>query len=126
MKILHHVGYIVEDIDKYKDSLFETNLIKAVYDPIQLAKIELLSVGRGSFIELIQPLGPQAFTWNFLKKNGEGLHHVCYEGYSSAEIDLILLKGKMLKLRGPIPAILFERDVIFAMTRNKTIIEFIL
>jgi hypothetical protein len=104
----------------------EMTVIKAVDDPIQLAKIELLSVGNGGFIELIQPLSPLAFTWNFLQKNGEGLHHICYEGYSSDEIDNIILKGKMLKLRGPIRAVLFERDVIFAMTRSRTIIEFIL
>ena len=126
MKSLHHVGYIVDDIVEYKKSLFEMTLIKEVNDPIQQAKIELLSVGQGSFIELIQPLSSQSFTWKFLQKYGEGLHHICYAGYSSSEIDSLILKGKMLKLRGPLPAILFERDVIFVMTRYRTIIEFIL
>jgi hypothetical protein len=126
MKSFHHVGYIVKSIEEYKKSLFEMTVIKAVDDPIQLAKIELLSVGNGGFIELIQPLSPLAFTWNFLQKNGEGLHHICYKGYSADEIDNIIRKGKMLKLRGPIRAVLFERDVIFAMTRSRTIIEFIL
>jgi len=32
----------------------------------------------------------------------------------------------MLKLRGPMPAILFGRDVVFAMTRQKAIVEFLL
>ena len=126
MRSFHHAGYVVESIDDYKKTLFDMTVIKAVHDPIQLARIELLSVGGGGFIELIQPLNSKAFTWNFLKKKGEGLHHTCFEGFTPAEVDDILLKGKMLKLRGPVPAVLFERDVVFAMTRSRAIIEFIL
>jgi methylmalonyl-CoA/ethylmalonyl-CoA epimerase len=126
MKSLHHVGYVVDNIESYKKSFVGMDIIKAVHDPLQNANIELLTVGHGSCIELVQPLGPQAFTWNFLNKNGSGLHHVCYEGYSLNEIEELILKHRMLKLRGPLPAILFGRDVIFAMSRSRAIVEFIL
>lgn len=126
MKAVNHVGYVVKSIEAFKKTLPPMELIKVVQDPIQRAKIELLGFSRGSAIELIEPLDSQSFTWNFLEKNGDGIHHVCYEGYSLQELEKIFLERRMIKLRGPIPAILFGRDVVFAMTRSKSIVEFIL
>lgn len=126
MKKIHHVGYVAEDIETFKNSFVQMNLVSKILDVIQDAKIELLTVGDGSFVELIQPLSPKAFTWNFMRKNKQGLHHICYEGYSLEEVEELITKTKMMKIRGPIPAILFNRDVIFAMTRSRDIIEFII
>lgn len=126
MKVVNHVGYVVKSIEAFKKTLPPMDLIKAVQDPIQRAKIELLGFARSSAIELIEPLDSQSFTWNFLEKHGDGIHHVCYEGYSLQELEKIFLERRMIKLRGPMPAILFGRDVIFAMTRSKSIVEFIL
>lgn len=126
MKMLNHVGYVVKSIEAFKKNLPPMEAIKAVEDPVQRAKIELLGFPNGSAIELIEPLDSQSFTWNFLEKNGESMHHVCYEGYSLQELEKIFFECKMIKLRGPMPAILFGRDVIFAMTRSKSIVEFIL
>lgn len=126
MKAVNHVGYVVKSIEAFKKTLPPMELIKVVQDPIQRAKIELLGFSRGSAIELIEPLDSQSFTWNFLEKNGDGIHHVCYEGYSLQELEKIFLERRMIKLRGPIPAILFGRHVVFAMTRSKSIVEFIL
>ena len=126
MKKLHHIGYVVEDIDDFKKSFPSMSTIAVVNDPVQHARIELLAPDQGSYIELIEPASPDAFTWNFLKKKGQGPHHICYEGYSQDELNSLFLEKKMIKLRGPIPAVLFDRQVIFAMSRTKCIIEFIL
>lgn len=126
MKAVNHVGYVVKSIEAFKKTLPPMDLIKVVQDPIQRAKIELLGFPRGTGIELIEPLDNQSFTWNFLEKHGDGMHHVCYEGYSFQELEKIFLERRMIKLRGPMPAILFDRDVVFAMTRSKSIVEFIL
>lgn len=126
MKKVNHVGYVVKSIEAFKKTLPPMNLIKLVEDPVQRAKIELLGLPHGSSIELIEPLDSQSFTWNFLEKHGDGIHHVCYEGYSIQEIEKIFLERRMINLRGPMPAILFGRDVIFAMTRSKSIVEFII
>lgn len=123
--LINHVGYVVDDIDVFKSTFPDASTIKRILDPIQNANIELLQVGGGCSIELIQPLSPDAFTWNFLKKFGQGLHHICYEGLSIQELDILFKEKKMIKIRGPIPAILFDKNVIFAMTRSKSIIEFI-
>ena len=103
-----------------------SNALKVVFDPVQNANLGLFSAGDGCYVELIEPVGQSALTWNYLKKNGDGLHHICYEGLSLLEVDNLIREKRMLKIRGPIPAILFERDVVFAITRTKTIVEFLL
>ena len=37
----------------------------------------MIPVG-GSFIQLLQPLGPDTPVGRFIEKSGEGLHHVAY------------------------------------------------
>ena len=123
---LHHVGYVVENIDAFAESLPGINLVKRVYDPVQIADIALYSVGNLSQIELIQPLSADSFTWSFLGRSGSNLHHICYQGVSSANITQYLLDHRLLTVRGPIPSTLFERDVLFAYTRNRTLLEFLL
>ncbi len=123
---VHHVGYVVRDLDAYAASLPGLVLEKEVVDPVQDARIALYTVGDASRIELIQPLSEKAFTWAHIARAGEGLHHVCYEGVGASEIDAYLRQYRMLRVRGPIPAILFDRDVVFAVTRQRAIVEFIL
>ena len=126
MRAVNHVGYVVRSIDNFRQTLPPLNLIKAVDDPVQRARIALLGLSGGSAIELIQPVDSESFTWNFLEKYGEGIHHVCYEGYSIEELEVIFRERRMIKIRGPIPAPLFDRDVIFAMTKSRAIVEFII
>ncbi len=45
-------------------------------------------------IELLQPIGSQGVMAKFLKKHGEGFHHICYEVDDiQAEISLIKKAG---------------------------------
>lgn len=46
----------------------------------------MIPVG-GSFVQLLQPLGPDTPVGRFLAKNGEGLHHLAF---AVASIDLAL------------------------------------
>ncbi len=123
---VHHVGYVVADLDTYPSGFPLATLEDAVFDPLQAAKLAVYTVGDGARLEFIQPSGPGSFTWGFLQRTGGGLHHVCYEGLDLATVDRLIREHKMLKLRGPIPALLFGRDVVFAMTRQKAILEFLL
>ena len=122
---LHHVGYVVRDIDAYARGFPGLEFEKAVDDPLQRARLALYSAG-SAYIELIQPEGPDAFTWAHLERAGEGMHHVCYEGVAEQEVDTVLSRYRMLKIRGPMHAPLFDRPVLFAMTRKKAIVEFLL
>jgi methylmalonyl-CoA/ethylmalonyl-CoA epimerase len=123
---VHHVGYVVRDLDLYAASLPGLHLEKEVIDPVQNARIALFQVGDASRIELIQPLGETSFTWAHLDRSGEGLHHICYEGIAADAIDDYLRRHRLMRVRGPVHAILFDRDVIFAVTRQRAIVEFIL
>lgn len=123
---LHHVGYVVRDLDGYAASLPGLALEREVVDPVQNARIALYTVGDSSRIELIQPLDESAFTWAHLDRAGEGLHHVCYEGIGRDAIDDYFGVHRLMRVRGPVHAVLFDRDVVFAVTRRRAIVEFIL
>jgi len=123
---IHHIGYVVEDIESYAASFPFAVHEQSVFDPLQGAQLALYSVGDGSRIEFIQPNGPSSFTWGFLKSAGAGMHHICYEGLTLPQVELVCREKKLFKLRGPMPAILFGRDVLFAITRQKAIVEFLL
>lgn len=123
---VHHVGYVVRDLDAYAPSLPGLALEKEVVDSVQNARIALYQVGGSSRIELIQPLSKNAFTWAHLDRVGEGLHHICYEGIGADAIDDYLRQNRLMRVRGPVHAVLFDRDVVFAVTRQRAIVEFIL
>lgn len=123
---IHHIGYVVRDAEMYGNSLPGLQLLKTVFDSIQDAQLSLYKVGTGSLVELVQPLSPGAFTWDHLQRSGEGLHHICYEGVKLDELDVILRQHRLFKIRGPIHATLFDRDVVFAATRQRAIVEFLL
>jgi len=123
---IHHIGYVVADIEGYASGFPGAVLENTAYDPLQDAQLAVYTVSDGARLEFIRPSGPQSFTWGFLQRSGSGLHHVCYEGLDLAEVDKAIREHRMLKLRGPMPAVLFGRDVVFAMTRHKAIVEFLL
>ena len=123
---LHHIGYVVDNLESYFDFFPKLQLIKKIIDPAQNAEIILCSNGDSStYIELIKPINEKSFTWNFLQ-NGGGLHHICYNSLKLIEIEGIIKKYKMLKIRGPMYAKLFDKEVIFVITKTKDIVEFII
>jgi methylmalonyl-CoA/ethylmalonyl-CoA epimerase len=124
---LHHIGYVVKDIDQYEKGLIIEKKVKELFDPVQNSKMALYSNFSDSFIELIQPLTTDAFTYNFLQKSGGGYHHLCYEVASQQEMKDIVTLQKMIMVKGPIPAILFDnREVWFYYSRNKQVVEFVI
>jgi methylmalonyl-CoA/ethylmalonyl-CoA epimerase len=121
MKI-HHIGYVVKDIKKYKKNLVIDNILKEVYDDTQNAKLVLIK-SENIFIELIEPQNQNAFTYNFLKKSG-GYHHLCYETTKEGA-ELLIKEKKMIKVLDWVYASLLDGDVCFAYNRNKEVVEFV-
>lgn len=121
---IHHVGYVVSDIDQYAANFPCGNVINRVFDPLQDADLAVYELSN-AMIEFIEPKSSNSFTYEFLKQNGQGIHHICYETTSMQHINSLILENKMIKVRGPMKAILFGREVVFAMTRQKALIEFI-
>jgi methylmalonyl-CoA/ethylmalonyl-CoA epimerase len=124
---LHHIGYIVKNIEQYEKNLLYEAKLKEVIDPIQQAKLALYTNFGSSFIELIEPLSEEAFTYAFLEKNGNAYHHLCYEVDSVEQLQNITKKQGYLLFKGPLKAPLFDdKNVYFYYTRNKTIVEFLI
>ena len=124
---LHHIGYVVKDIAQYEKNLIFEKKIKELFDPVQNSNMALYLNFTDSLIELIQPLNEESFTYNFLQKNGSSYHHLCYEISSESELKELIDSQKLIKVKGPVPAILFDgRMVWFFYSRNKQIVEFVL
>ncbi len=82
VKKLDHVGIVVNNLDE-SIPLYERILgVKpvAVQDvPTQNVKAAFFEVGNGVVVELIEPIVPDSGVARFLKKRGQGVHHICFE-----------------------------------------------
>lgn len=124
---LHHIGYIVRDINKYEKNLLYEEKIGEVFDPVQNSKLSLYKNFSTCFIELIQPMYEQSYNYNFLEKHGEKYHHLCYSVCSKEEMLEISKRLQLIHIKGPMPALLFgNNEVYFYYMRNKNIIEFLI
>jgi methylmalonyl-CoA/ethylmalonyl-CoA epimerase len=124
---LHHSGFVVADLNKYAVQHPVGELIRIVDDPVQHARLALYRNHSDTFIEFIQPLNEQAFTWNALQKNGNHFHHFCYQVNTLEKAETIAASFRMLKVLGPVPAILFDgKDVVFFYSRNQQVVEFLI
>ncbi len=91
MKLLNldHVAIAVNDLDDALAGYRERYRVEPLYrETVESQGVEeaMIPVG-GSFVQLLQPLGPDTPVGRFLDKNGEGLHHVAFV---VASIDLAL------------------------------------
>lgn len=123
---LHHIGYVVSDISKFKNNLILNQKISEIYDPIQKANLALFSTFSDTLIELIQPENSESFTWKNLQKHGNHYHHLCYE-ISKEYLNKIVIEKNLIHVSGPHKAILFQnKQVDFYFNRNKEIVEFLI
>ena len=124
---LHHSGFVVTDIERWEKNMIYEKKVAEVFDPLQNAKLALYTNYSDSFIELIQPMNETAYTWNSLQKAGDHFNHFCYEVENNVELTEVVSRMRMLKVLGPIPALLFEgRQICFYYTKNKQIVEFVI
>lgn len=109
---LHHVGYLVAQIDAAGDlyrKQFGYQIASAIiHDPVQTAMVQFLRLpGDSSYLELISPAGPDSRLSSALAKGG-GLNHLCYcTAELDSEIERLRSMGLIL-LRKPVPAAAFS------------------
>ena len=126
MKI-HHIGFVVQNIEQYEKRFIHNGKINEVEDVIQNAKLALYNGFGDYFLELIEPLNENSFTWNFLKKTQNSFHHLCYEIDSFDSVIKFAKEHKLIHLLGPVKATLFnDKNVVFYFDRNRNIVEFLL
>lgn len=78
-KKVNHIGLAVKNIDEATKLWTETFGVRA--DPPVIEgnmKIVMLHVGE-VLVELLGAIGDEGVMANFLKKRGEGMHHICFE-----------------------------------------------
>jgi methylmalonyl-CoA/ethylmalonyl-CoA epimerase len=84
---IDHVGYAVESLDEaiaYHERLYGAQVAHRETMPGDGVREALLRVG-DSFIQLLEPTGPDSPVARFMERNGgPGVHHV---GYGVADID---------------------------------------
>ena len=77
---IDHIGIIVKELEKaiqvYSEALGLKSMPIEIMDELNL-KLCFLVIGE-VMIELIQPTGPGMYQ-DFIKKHGEGIHHICYK-----------------------------------------------
>ncbi|HEX6298874.1 MAG TPA: methylmalonyl-CoA epimerase [Acidimicrobiia bacterium] len=82
MKLLNldHVAIAVNDLDAAIEGYRSRYNVEPIYrEKLESQGVEeaMIPVG-GSFVQLLQPLGPETPVGKFLSKHDEGLHHVAY------------------------------------------------
>ena len=93
---IHHVGYVVADLDAALAELRATLPLEVtVRETMDDQGVEaLMCSGGGGGVELIRPLDPEGAIARYMAKRGEGFHHVAFE---VADVDAALAE---LRARG--------------------------
>ncbi len=94
-----HIGVAVERIDDvlpFYEKILGLNLEEIKESKVNNVRGAILSAG-GTRIELIEPLGKEGPLSNFLRKKGQGIHHIAFE-VSDLEMMLKRLKKEGIAL----------------------------
>jgi len=101
---IDHVGIAVRDLDAAVDlytSLFGLTLAGRETNEEQGVREAMLYVadspGGASYVQLLEPLGPDTPVGRFLETRGEGVHHIGY-GVADVARSLELLKDQNVRL----------------------------
>ena len=94
---IDHVGIACRDLDQkiaFYESTFGLTVVSLEVNEPQGVREAMLQVGPerrgaagGSYVQLLEPLGPGTPVGRFLERRGEGVHHV---GYGVADITAAL------------------------------------
>jgi methylmalonyl-CoA/ethylmalonyl-CoA epimerase len=131
MQRLHHVGYVVDNIEAqvagFAKSLGAIWDQKIIHDPLQGAKVTFVRTPwpGDAQVELVEPFGDASPVSRFLQKGG-GLHHLCYEVENLTEHLRGRREAGCVVVRPPLPAAAFDNRLIaWAWTREKLLLEFL-
>ncbi len=76
---INHIGIVTGNIEetltKWK-TYMELEVVGSANYPERGQMSTMVKIGESSYIELMQPLGESGVIADFLKKHGEGIHHI--------------------------------------------------
>ena len=115
---LYHIAIAVKNLDSAEKIFKDTIGLKITHKeeiPEQGVRATMLqpTSGQGTAIELLEALDDDSPIAKFLKKRGEGIHHICFY-VDNLEAKLNELKNKGIKLIDEKPRIgAYETKVAF-------------
>tara|TARA_B100000700_G_C14987102_1_gene829404 strand:- start:1239 stop:1649 length:411 start_codon:yes stop_codon:yes gene_type:complete len=77
---LNHIGIVVKNLEKTAD-IFNKTIglsLEDIEDYKETLRIGFLPIG-STDIELIEPISSKGINADFLKEQGEGIHHIAFE-----------------------------------------------
>jgi methylmalonyl-CoA/ethylmalonyl-CoA epimerase len=127
--LLHHLGFVVRSISdvaaQFAASISANWDGEITHDPIQRVRVAFFSPvdPRNPVFELVEPASETSPVSNFLKKGG-GLHHVCYE-IDDLESGLQdALRGGLVTVATPAPAVAFGgRRIAWICSKRRLLME---
>ena len=124
--VLHHVGLIVDNIEKASTRLVTGEKVNEVYDPLQDARLVLFENFGSSYLELIEPQSEKSPTWNQLQVHSNHINHLCYSLLNRGQVEALISNKKLMTVSSWMPALLFpQSEVIFCYSRAKIMMEFL-
>ena len=126
-KEIHHIGYVVTDINiakkKWVNDGFKLQ-VAPMLDKIQNVYCCLLSFSNQIPIELISPniTGPNKIQSRI--KRGNGFDHICYKSVDiKSDYELVTKNKLMIPIQDIVYANVFQAKICFFMSRTGIIIE---
>ncbi|MFQ9489822.1 MAG: VOC family protein [Bilophila wadsworthia] len=116
MMKIHHIGYLVQNIEKAQAQFKELGFTEST----QLFSDELRGIyiifmeKDGYVIELISPSKDDSIVSNLIKTHKNSPYHICYESFNIDDDMKFLKRNKYIKITALEPAIAFDnKKVVF-------------
>jgi len=112
---LNHIGIVVDHVFDFA-RLFEVlgfrEITNPERDPIQKVTARFVTVGdvQPIHIELLEPTDENSPIFNFLKKRGGGLHHLCFEVDDIEEAVDELVRQGFKMVSAPVNCVGYDRS----------------
>ncbi len=104
IKRVEHIAIAVDSLRQSMDLLRDTFGLEAEYEErIGPTRLAMLPVGE-TYLELLEGQGPDSGVSKWIKENGTGLFHICFE-VDDIDAALAELKAKGVNLRDQTPRI---------------------
>ena len=124
---LHHVGYVVSDMDRGIRSFQREGaevLVEPTVDPVQKVICALVGIEGEVPIELVAPIDPDDSPLAARLRRGGGIDHLCYLVDDVAlALEFEEEQGAMIVCE-PVPAVTFDRVIGFAHRRSGLLVEY--
>lgn len=104
IKRVEHIAIAVDSLRQSMDLLRDTFGLEVEYEErIGPTRLAMLPVGE-TYLELLEPQGPESGVSKWIAEKGTGLFHICFE-VDDIDSALAELKAKGVKLRDETPRI---------------------